>query len=62
MTAVDKCESEVELAFRLNEYDSANVAAACSSNNVRLIAISTDYVFDGDLDRPYTELDQATGG
>ncbi len=62
MTAVDKCESEVEQAFLLNKTGSENVASACNVNNIRLIAISTDYVFDGDLDRPYTEFDQATGG
>ena len=62
MTAVDKCESERELAFRLNETGSANVAVACSRRGIRLIAISTDYVFDGDADRPYGESDIPTGG
>ena len=62
MTAVDKCESEIELAYRLNELGTANVAKACNNNSVRLIAISTDYVFDGDSDKPYNELDRATGG
>ena len=62
MTAVDKCESESDLAYKLNAVGSANVAATCHRNNIRLIAISTDYVFDGALDRPYNEFDQATGG
>ena len=62
MTAVDRCEQEVDLAYRLNARGSANVAAACDRQGVRLIAISTDYVFDGDSDRPYTEFDVATGG
>ena len=62
MTAVDKCESEIELAYRLNELGTANVAKTCNNNSVRLIAISTDYVFDGDSDKPYNELDRATGG
>ena len=62
MTAVDKCESERELAFRLNETGSANVAAVCRRHGIRLIAISTDYVFDGDADRPYSESDVPTGG
>lgn len=62
MTAVDKCESERELAFRLNETGSANVAAVCRRHGIRLIAISTDYVFDGDADRPYSESDIPTGG
>ncbi len=62
MTAVDKCEEAIDFAYRLNARGSANVAAACNRNGVRLIAISTDYVFDGDADRPYTEFDNPTGG
>lgn len=57
MTAVDRCETETELAWRLNAFGSGVVAAACQRQNVRLIAISTDYVFSGDLDRPYHEFD-----
>jgi dTDP-4-dehydrorhamnose reductase len=62
MTAVDKCEEETDLAYKLNAMGSANVASACNRNNVRLIAISTDYVFDGEGTRPYTEYDTPTGG
>ena len=61
MTAVDKCETEVDLAYRLNAVGSMNVASACYHNDVRLIAISTDYVFGGELDRPYHEFDIAGG-
>ena len=62
MTAVDRCESEQDLAYRLNAYGSTNVAMACHRNNIRLIAISTDYVFEGDATRPYHEYDVPTGG
>lgn len=62
MTAVDDCETERDLAYRLNAQGSANVAAACNRHGVRLIAISTDYVFDGASARPYHEFDVATGG
>ena len=62
MTAVDKCESEKDLAFKLNAFGSGNVASACFRHKVRLIAISTDYVFEGDLDRPYHEFDRPSGG
>ena len=62
MTAVDRCESERELAFLLNERGTANVAAACARHGIRLVAISTDYVFEGDSDRPYAESDRPTGG
>ncbi|MCQ2404309.1 MAG: dTDP-4-dehydrorhamnose reductase [Lentisphaeria bacterium] len=61
MTAVDKCETETDLAYKLNAVGSMNVAAACHRNGVRLIAISTDYVFGGELDRPYHEFDVAGG-
>lgn len=62
MTAVDRCESEAESAFLLNAVGSGNVAASCQRHQVRLIAFSTDYVFSGDLDRPYHEFDLADGG
>ena len=61
-TAVDACEEKVDFAYRLNARGSANVAAACNRQGVRLIAISTDYVFAGDADRPYTEFDRPNGG
>jgi dTDP-4-dehydrorhamnose reductase len=57
MTAVDACENQAELAFRVNAQGTAAVAAACRRHGARLIAISTDYVFAGDLDRPYRETD-----
>lgn len=62
MTAVDQCERAQDLAYKLNAFGTANVASACHRNGVRLIAISTDYVFDGSLDRPYHEFDHPTGG
>ncbi len=62
MTAVDKCETETELAYKLNAYGTANVASACHRNGIRLIAISTDYVFEGNSDRPYNEFDTPDGG
>ena len=62
MTAVDKCESEVDFAYKLNAFGTGNVASACHRNNVRLIAISTDYVFEGNSDRPYHEFDAPSGG
>jgi dTDP-4-dehydrorhamnose reductase len=56
-TAVDKCESAVEAAFAVNHTGSANVAVAAHRAGARLIAFSTDYVFSGDLERPYVETD-----
>ena len=51
MTKVDDCEAKRDLAFRLNEEGSRNVAAACKACGARLIAISTDYVFSGEPPR-----------
>ena len=62
MTAVDKCETEIDFAYKLNAFGTANVASACHRNGIRLIAISTDYVFEGDADRPYNEFDRPNGG
>jgi dTDP-4-dehydrorhamnose reductase len=62
MTAVDKCETERDFAYKLNAFGTANVASACNRNGARLVAISTDYVFDGDSGRPYNEFDIPTGG
>ena len=62
MTDVDKCETCPDMAWKINAVGSANVASACQRNGIRLIAISTDYVFSGDSERPYTEFDTPTGG
>lgn len=54
-TAVDKAESDVELAKKLNEDGPANIARVADMMGARLIHISTDYVFDGTGDSPRTE-------
>lgn len=59
-TAVDKAESESDLAYAVNATGAGAVAEAAKALNVPLIHVSTDYVFDGALDRPYVE-DDATG-
>ena len=51
MTKVDDCEAKRDLAFKLNEEGSRNVALACKASGARLIAISTDYVFSGEPPR-----------
>ena len=59
-TAVDKAESERDLAFAVNESGAAAVARAARKLAVPLIHLSTDYVFDGSKALPYAEED-ATG-
>lgn len=51
MTKVDDCETHRDLAFRLNEDGSRNVALAAKACGARLFAISTDYVFSGEPPR-----------
>jgi len=58
MTQVDACETDSDKAFKINALGSANVARAAQRWGARLIALSTDYVFDGALDRPYDEFDK----
>ncbi len=57
MTQVDVCEGSPEQAFRVNALGSARVACAAHRVGARVIALSTDYVFDGALKRPYHEYD-----
>jgi dTDP-4-dehydrorhamnose reductase len=59
-TAVDKAESEPDVAMRVNGEGAGHVAEATAELKVPLLHLSTDYVFDGALDRPYRE-DDPTG-
>ena len=56
-TAVDKAEAEEPLADRVNGEGAGHVAEAAARLAVPLLHLSTDYVFDGKLDRPYREED-----
>ena len=59
-TAVDKAEAEEELVSRVNGEGAGFVAEAAAKIGAPLLHLSTDYVFDGALDRPYRE-DDPTG-
>ena len=56
-TAVDKAEQEPELAERINGVAPGALAEAANQLDAALIHYSTDYVFDGNTDRPYVETD-----
>lgn len=59
-TAVDKAESEPDVAMRINGDGAGYVAEIAAELGAPLLHLSTDYVFDGALDRPYRE-DDPTG-
>jgi len=56
-TAVDKAEEEVVLANQINHLAVSQLAQIAKNQQAKLIHISTDYVFDGESDKPYTETD-----
>ncbi len=56
-TNVEKAESEEEKAFAINAEAVQNLTLVCKTNDVVLIHISTDYVFDGKKRSPYLETD-----
>jgi len=55
--AVDRAETERDLAYAVNSQGPANVAMSCARHGIRLVHFSTNFVFDGALDRPYLETD-----
>jgi dTDP-4-dehydrorhamnose reductase len=57
-TAVDACESDPDRALAANGLAVRFVAEACDRVAAHLVHVSTDYVFDGELDRPYHEWDE----
>ncbi|WP_345797674.1 dTDP-4-dehydrorhamnose reductase [Castellaniella sp. MT123] len=56
-TAVDRAASEPELAMAINAQAPGLLARHCHERGIRLLHVSTDYVFDGRADRPYRETD-----
>jgi len=56
-TAVDACETNEAVARSINETAVGHLAATCADVGAHLVHVSTDYVFDGTLDRPYREDD-----
>ncbi len=56
-TAVDKAETDVELAEKINVKACSNLAKLCYDKGIFLIHVSTDYVFDGNNFKPYKETD-----
>lgn len=58
ITDVDLCERDIDMAFKVNAIGAKNLAIVSQKYNIHLVYISTDYVFDGKKDSPYTEFDK----
>lgn len=58
-TAVDKAEEEAELAYAVNYHGAGNLALGCQQLAIRMVQISTDFVFSGKHYRPYLPEDKA---
>ena len=56
-TAVDQAEIEIEKAHQVNHHGANYIAKACEKHDIPLLHISTDYVFDGLSNAPYSEED-----
>lgn len=54
-TAVDKAEDDIELCYKINRDAVRNIGEVASENNLKVVHVSTDYVFDGTNYLPYTE-------
>jgi dTDP-4-dehydrorhamnose reductase len=57
-TAVDKAETDIELCYKINTEAVKNIAEAAKIHNVKVIHVSTDYVFNGENFKPYNEEDE----
>lgn len=56
-TNVDKCETDIDLAYRINAIGPRNLSIAASETGAKMVQVSTDYVFPGNLDKALTEFD-----
>ncbi len=59
-TAVDKAEDDVKLCYKINSDAVRNIGEVADSNGIKVVHVSTDYVFDGTNHIPYTEIQEVS--
>jgi len=57
-TSVDSAETNIDIAYRVNALGPRNIAIACAKHNASVIHMSSEYIFDGNNFKPYTEADK----
>lgn len=57
-TNVDACETQWDLAYKINAIGPRNLSIAANAIDAKMIHVSTDYVFEGNGSKPYTEFDE----
>lgn len=57
-TNVNGCETDIDNAYKINAIGPRNLSIAATKHNAKMMHISTDYVFDGEADKPYIEFDK----
>jgi len=57
-TAVDRCETDIEMAYKINSIGPKNLASAANVIGAEIVQVSTDYVFDGEGNIELTEFDE----
>ncbi|HEY8892237.1 MAG TPA: dTDP-4-dehydrorhamnose reductase [Clostridium sp.] len=57
LTAVDKCETEIDIAYKINVIGPKNLAIAANEIGAEIVQVSTDYVFAGNVNKSLTEFD-----
>lgn len=58
LTAVDKCETEVDMAYKINTIGPKNLATAANQIGAEIVQVSTDYVFSREINKALTEFDK----
>ena len=58
-TQVDKAEEEKELTHKINVIGTSNIVNECMKKDIPMVYFSTDYIFGGEGDKPYSEDDKA---